>query len=263
MKNKKSLLTFPYVLWIILFTILPVGFLFFYAFYDKGFSLEYIKEAFSSIHLMALWNSIKLSFWATFVCLLISYPLGLALKSMKFKRKSILIMMVVAPMWMNYVLRIMAWQLILSQNGFLNQFLRLIHLPTADIGNSTTAILIGMVYDYLPFMLLPVYNSIAEIQNDVIEAAYDLGANKFTVLKKIMIPLSMPGIISGIIMVFVPALTTFAISDMLGGGKVMLIGNVIEQEFISSLNWNLGSALSLILMIFVIPGLFSKGDSKL
>ena len=164
---------------------------------------------------------------------------------------------------MNFVLRIMAWQLLLSRNGIINGFLGALGLPGQDLANSSAAIVIGMVYDYLPFMILPVYNAVSELREDIIEAARDLGAPPRAVLTKIMIPLTRPGIISGITMVFVPSLTTFAIPDILGGGKVMLIGNIIEQEFSTSMNWNLGSGLSIALMIFVlISMMFTAGNEE-
>ena len=150
------------------------------------------------------------------------------------------------------MLRTMAWQVLLEKNGIINSFLAAIGLPRLAIINTSAAVVLGMVYDYLPFMVLPIYNAIVRIDKNLIEAAYDLGAEKRTVLAKIIIPLSVPGIVSGVTMVFVPSLTTFAISNMLGGGKVNLIGNIIEQEFTASSNWNLGSGLSLIMMIFIV-----------
>ena len=170
---------------------------------------------------------------------------------------------VILPMWVNFVLRIMAWQLLLSRNGIINALLGALGLPGQHLANSNVAIVIGMVYDYLPFMILPVYNAVSELNEDILEAARDLGAPPKAVLTKIMIPLTMPGIISGITMVFVPSLTTFAIPDILGGGKIMLIGNIIEQEFSTSMNWNLGSGLSIALMIFVLISMMftSKTDA--
>ena len=161
-------------------------------------------------------------------------------------------MIFILPMWMNFMLRTLAWRLIFLNNGFLNQFLQVLGMKSVYLMNTKTAIVIGTAYDYFPFMVLPIYNAVMELNEDIIEAARDLGAGPSAVLRKIMIPLTMPGIISGITMVFVPSLTTFAISDILGGGKVMLIGNVIEQEFSTSMNWHLGSGLSIALMIFVL-----------
>ena len=146
----------------------------------------------------------------------------------------------------------MAWQVLLERNGIINQLLDLVGLPHLDIINTPAAVVLGMVYDYLPFMVLPIYNALIKIDRHVIEAAYDLGASGPQVLLKVIAPLSLPGIVSGITMVFVPSLTTFAVSNMLGGGKVNLIGNIIEQEFTVSSNWNLGAGLSLVMMIFIV-----------
>ena len=153
---------------------------------------------------------------------------------------------------MNFLLRTMAWQVLLEKNGIINHALSLIGLPHLDIINTPAAVILGMVYDYLPFMILPIYNAMIRIDKNLIEAAYDLGASKLLVFGKIILPLSVPGIVSGVTMVLLPSLTTFAISNMLGGGKVNLIGNIIEQEFTSSSNWNLGSGLSLVMMIFIV-----------
>ena len=155
-------------------------------------------------------------------------------------------------MWMNFMLRILAWQIILSNNGILNSILSAIGLPTIHILYTKSAVTLGMVYDFLPYMILPIYNALSKVSDQVVEAAADLGANWWTTFIKITVPLSRDGIISGIIMVFVPALSSFVVSNLLGGGKVLLIGNVIEQEFTLARNWYLGSGLSIILMIFVL-----------
>jgi spermidine/putrescine transport system permease protein len=156
------------------------------------------------------------------------------------------------PMWMNFLLRILAWKLLLNKNGVLNTMLLSLGLEPVMILNTPAAVVFGMVYEYLPFMILPIYNSMARIKKDYIEAAHDLGANDITIFFKIIIPLTLSGIISGVVMVFVPALTSFAVSELLGGGKVLLIGNVIEESFMQGMQWNAGSSLSLVLMIFVM-----------
>ncbi|MCR4907646.1 MAG: ABC transporter permease [Lachnospiraceae bacterium] len=255
--QKRTLLAFPYIFWIIAFTLIPVLILFWYAFTDAegAFTLKYLAAVFQKVHLKSLWMSVRLSFVCTVLCLLIAYPLSLCMRSLKISRKWMLTTIVIIPMWMNFVLRIMSWQLILSKNGILNRLFSMLSLPPQNLANSGAAIVIGMVYDFLPFMLLPIYNSVMDVEEDVLEAARDLGAGTLTVIFKILVPLNRPGIISGITMVFVPALTTFAISDMLGGGKVMLIGNIIEQEFLNTMNTHLGSGLSLILMVFILIGM--------
>lgn len=252
--NKRTLLSTPYIIWIIGFTVLPLLMIVIYALGDGqgGVTLGNILAIFERVHIKALALAIWLALLCTVVCLLIAYPLAVFLRKLNVGKKGMMAIIVILPMWMNFVLRIMAWQLLLSKNGIINFVLTGLRLPPQDWANSAVAIVIGMVYDYLPFMILPIYNSVMELREDILEAAQDLGAGSFAVLRKIMLPLTTPGIVSGITMVFVPALTTFAISDILGGGKVMLIGNVIEQEFSASMNWHLGSGLSIALMIFVL-----------
>lgn len=256
--NKRTLLAAPYIVWIIGFTVIPILMIAVYALGDGdgGFTLENILAILEPVHLKALWLALRLALICTLVCLLIAYPLALVLRKLNVGKQGMMTLIVILPMWVNFVLRIMAWQLLLSRNGIINGVLGWLGLPGQDWANSGVAIVIGMVYEYLPFMILPVYNAVTELGEDVIEAAKDLGAEFPAILRKIMIPLTMPGIISGITMVFVPALTTFAISDILGGGKVMLIGNIIEQEFSTSMNWNLGAGLSIALMIFVLISMF-------
>ena len=155
-------------------------------------------------------------------------------------------------MWMNFLLRTLAWQTLLEKNGVINNILSFLHLPTLEIINTPGAIILGMVYNFLPFMVLPIYNVLVKIDQNVINAARDLGANGVQTFFKVIFPLSIPGVISGITMVFVPAMTTFVISTLLGGSKILLIGNVIEQEFTQGNNWHLGSGLSLVLMVFIL-----------
>ncbi len=256
--KKRQYFALPYLYWMAVFAIVPIFMLVRYAAFDETghMTAEYFAEALSAVHFRSFLLSLFLALSCTLICLLLAYPLSLILKSLKINETGVLIMIVIAPMWMNYVLRIMSWQLLLSKNGVINVILGFLGLPPQNLGNSAAAIVIGMVYDYLPFMLLPVYHTILSIDNRLIEAAHDLGAGRLAVFSRVVWPLSRPGVISGVIMVFIPSLTTFAISDMLGGGKVMLIGNIIEQEFVTSMNWHTGSALSLLLLVFTIPGLF-------
>ena len=252
--SKRRYLSVPYVVWIIGFTILPLIMIVTNAFGDGAghVTAANVLAIFEPVHRKAFLLSVGLALICTGVCLVLAYPLALILRKLHLGRKGFIIMVVILPMWMNFVLRIMALQLILSRNGILNMVLNAIGLPSQHWSNSMIAIVIGMVYDYLPFMILPIYNAIMEIDEVILEAASDLGAGRMSVIGRIILPLSFPGIASGITMVFVPSLTTFAISDILGGGKVLLIGNVIEQEFITSMNWNLGSGLSIALMVFVL-----------
>ena len=161
-------------------------------------------------------------------------------------------------MWMNFLLRTLAWQTLLEKTGVINSVLSLFHLPALNIINTPYAIVLGMVYNFLPFMVLPIYNSLIKLDQDVINAAKDLGANGLQTFTKVIFPQTLPGVISGITMVFIPALTTFVISNLLGGSKILLIGNVIEQEFTQASNWNLGSGLSLVMMLFIIISMIAS-----
>ena len=251
---KKTWFAFPYILWIIGFTLIPLGLVLYYAFTgaDGGFTLANVLAITEPVHLKSLWTSLKMAFLTTLICFILAYPLGLVLCSLNLKKSNFIIFLFILPMWMNFLLRTMAWQLILSNNGVLNTLLGFLHLPKVHIIYTFQAVLIGMVYDFLPFMILPIYNVLSKIDTNVIEAARDLGANSVQTFTKILLPLSVPGIISGITMVFVPSLTTFVISDLLGGSKILLIGNVIEQEFKQGSNWHSGSGMSLVLMVFIL-----------
>lgn len=261
--NKKTLLAQPYLIWISAFIVIPLIFIVYYGVTtaDGIFTLENIAKISEPENLKALGLSLLLSLISTMICIILAYPLAMILAASKNSKAAFVIFIFILPMWMNGLLRTYAWQAILENNGILNTMLELLHLPKASIINTPTAIIIGMVYNYLPFMILPIYNSLAKIGDDVKNAAKDLGANNLQVFRKITLPLSLPGVISGIIMVFIPALTTFVISDILGGSKILLIGNVIEQEFKVNSNWHVGSALSLVLMIFIFICIFFTGFS--
>jgi spermidine/putrescine transport system permease protein len=203
-------------------------------------------------NIKALVYALILSVISTLICLVMAYPLAMILCNMKFNANGFIVMIFIIPMWMNFLLRTLAWQTLLEKNGVINMILSFLHLPTLNIINTPYAIVLGMVYNFLPFMLLPIYNSLIKIDRNVINAARDLGANSVETFCHIIFPLSLPGVISGITMVFVPSLTTFVISDLLGGAKILLIGNVIEQKFKQGSNWNVGSGLSLVLMVFIL-----------
>lgn len=263
---KQQFLAGPYLIWIIGFIILPMLMIVYYAFTsgDGGFTMEYIAAAFTlETNRKAIGLSLQLGVVCTVICLALSYPVAMILNSMQIKNQGMVVFIFMLPMWMNFMLRILAWKLLLSKNGVFNSFLTSLGLGRISIINTPAAVVLGMVYDFLPFMLLPIYNSMTRIRKDWIEAAKDLGANSVTIFFKIIVPLTVSGIISGIVMVFVPSLTSFAISQVLGGGQVLLIGNVIEQDFMQGIQWNAGSGLSFVLMIFVIAsmalvGLFDK-----
>ena len=250
---KKPYIT-PFVIWIIAGTIIPLVSIAYYGFTnrDGGFTFENITAMFRPDHMQALGLSLLLAFISTAICLIIAFPMAMILRESKFGKQGFLIFIIILPMWMNFLLRTMAWQVLLERQGVINAIITAVGLPRQELMNTPGAIVLGMVYDFLPFMILPIYNTVSKIDNSMIEAAYDLGASKKTTYTKVILPLSVPGIVSGITMVFIPALTTFVISNMLGGGKINLIGNIIEQEFTINSNWYLGSGLSLVMMLFII-----------
>lgn len=252
--NRKKLLGTPYFIWSALFIIIPLCMVFYYGLTDKtgAFTLKNIIAVSSPGHAKALWMALLLSLISTLICLLLAYPLAMILSRMSVNQNSFIVLIFILPMWMNFLLRTLAWQTLLEKTGVINSILTFFHLPPLNIINTPYAIVLGMVYNFLPFMVLPIYNSLAKIDPNVIHAARDLGANELQVFVKITLPLTTPGVISGIIMVFIPALTTFLISKLLGGGKILLIGNVIEEEFTITGNWHLGSGLSIVLMMFII-----------
>ena len=258
MRNKtrkfKRLLAGPYLFWSVSFIIIPLLMIFYYGLTDKdgAFTLLNIAKITTPENLKALGLALLLSFVSTVICLLLAYPLAMILSNLGVNQSSFIVLIFILPMWMNFLLRTLAWQNLLEKNGVINVILDFLNLPALEIINTPYAIVLGMVYNLLPFMVLPIYNVLAKIDKDVIAAARDLGANNVQTFLRIILPLSVPGIISGITMVFVPALTTFVISDLLGGSKILLIGNVIEQEFKQGSNWHVGSGLSLVLMIFII-----------
>lgn len=254
---KQQFLAGPYLVWIIGFILLPMAMILYYAFTnsDGSFTIEYIAAIATETNRKAIFLSLRLGVICTLVCLVLSYPLAMILNSMQIKNQGLVVFIFMLPMWMNFMLRILAWKLLLSKNGVINSILTSIGLSRINIINTSGAVILGMVYDFLPFMLLPIYNSLTRIRKDWIEAARDLGAGNVTIFFKIILPLSVSGIISGIVMVFVPSLTSFAISQVLGGGHVLLIGNVIEQDFMQGMQWNAGSGLSFVLMIFVIASM--------
>lgn len=252
--NKKKLLGAPYFIWSVMFIIIPLCMVFYYGLTDKtgAFTFENIIAISIRGHAKALWTALKLSFISTLICLLLAYPLAMILCKMNVNQSSFIVLIFVLPMWMNFLLRTLAWQTLLEKTGVINNILALLHLPSLNIINTSYAIVLGMVYNFLPFMILPLYNALVKIDQNVINAAMDLGASGLQVFTKITLPLTIPGIISGITMVFIPALTTFVISKLLGGSKILLIGNVVEEEFTQAGNWHLGSGLSIVLMLFII-----------
>ena len=252
--KSKWLFSGPFLVWTIAFIMIPLAIIVYYGLTDAdgGFTLNNIAQMGTPENIKALVYALVLSLISTIICLIMAYPLAMILCNLNFNANGLIVMIFIVPMWMNFLLRTLAWQTLLEKNGVINMILNALHLPTLNIINTPYAIVLGMVYNFLPFMLLPIYNSLIKIDKNVINAARDLGANGFQTFIRITFPLSLPGVISGITMVFVPALTTFVISDLLGGAKILLIGNVIEQKFKQGSNWNVGSGLSLVLMVFIL-----------
>lgn len=249
----QKLIAAPYLLWMAVFVIVPLVMVAYFAFWgeDGNFTLDNIKNVvqYGEIFL----RSIILAAIATVICLLISYPISFILSRMNVKTQSTMLMIVMLPMWMNFLLRTYAWMTLLGNEGIINSFLNLFGLGPFKMLNTQGAIVLGMVYNYLPYMILPIYSVMVKIDNSILEAASDLGCNKITTTIKLVVPLSIPGIMSGITMVFVPAISTFIISRMLGGGSNLLIGDLIEMQFLgNAYNPNLGSAISLVLMVIVL-----------
>ena len=257
-RNKKTrytmILSGPYLLWIIGGTLIPLIMMFYYGLTtaDGGFTLSNVFAIAEAGHAKALGQALLYSAVSTVVCFVLAFPLAVILKNSKLGTKGFVVFVFILPMWMNFLLRTMAWQVLLEKGGVINGVLTWMGLPRMRLINTPGAIIMGMVYDFLPFMIMPLYNVMSKIDNNVVEAARDLGASGWQVIYKVLLPLSVPGIVSGVTMVFVPALTTFVISNMLGGGKIFLIGNVIEHEFTVGDNWHLGAGLSLVMMVFIL-----------
>ncbi len=253
-------LAYPYVIWILFFIVLPLILILFYSFssgniHDPStlsFSLESYGRVLEPMYLKVILNSFGLAAVSTLLCLLLGYPVALIISKANPKYRNMLLMFLLVPMWMNFLLRTYAWMSLLSPNGFINRMLEFLGLPRLEIMPGEGAVLLGMVYNFLPFMVLPIYTVLSKIDGHVLEAAADLGANKALSFIRVILPLSLPGVVSGITMVFLPGVSTFVISGLLGGGKTPLIGDLIEQQFLSDRNWHFGSSLSIILMIIIL-----------
>ena len=249
----QKLISAPYILWMIIFIIVPLAMVAYFAFTTSSgdFTLDNLKAVGQYTNIFV--RSIRLAAIATVICLIISYPAAFILARMDKKVQSTVLMLVMLPMWMNFLLRTYAWMTLLGNNGIINSLLRFIGLGSVKLLNTQGAVVLGMIYNYIPYMILPLYSIMVKIDKSVMEAAQDLGCNAVQVLLRVVLPLSVPGIISGITMVFVPAISTFIISRMLGGGSELLIGDLIEMQFLgNAYNPNLGAAISLVLMVIVL-----------
>ena len=243
----------PYLLWMVIFILVPLLLVAYYAVTtpDGAFTIDYISQV--GEYTPVLVRSVWLAFIATVLCLLIAYPLAFIISRKSGSGQRTMVMLVMLPMWMNFLLRTYAWMTILEKNGLINRFLAQFGIGPLEMINTQGAVVLGMVYNYLPFMILPLYSVMTKIPNALIEAAQDLGCNGVQVLIRVLLPLTLPGISTGIIQVFVPSVSTFIISRMLGGGGNLLIGDLIDLQFLgNAYNPHLGSAISLVLMVLIL-----------
>jgi len=265
--SQRARMAAPFLIWAFVFIIVPIALTIYYSLTvetDSGmvFSWANYTRAFEPTYLIVMWRSILLALLSTVICVLTGYPIAYIMASKEYASRGFLLFLFLVPMWMNFLLRTYSWIAILENNGIINTFLKAIHMPALKLLYVDQAVVLGMVYNFLPFMILPIYTVLKKMDQSLIEAAQDLGANNRGVFLKLVFPLSIPGVISGITMVFMPAVTTFIISSLLGGGQYMLIGNLIEQQFLRVNDWHFGSAVSVILMALVIisVGIFSMVD---
>lgn len=253
----------PYVLWMLLFIVFPILLILLYSFSSTKtaelsnftFSLQSYQRFFEPLYLKILGKSIWLSFISTLACLIIGYPIAYMI-SKEEKRRNLLILLFTIPMWMNFLLRTYAWLTLLGNNGIINRIIKMLGFAPWDLMYNDKSILLGMIYNFLPFMVLPIYSILVKMDESLVEAASDLGASPVEVFWKVTIPLSLPGVVSGVAMVFIPAISTFVISSLLGGNKYYLIGNLIEQQFRFTGDWAFGSAISVILILILLAVLF-------
>ncbi len=251
-KFSRTLMDKPYLIWSLLFIIAPLLMVVYYAVTDStgSFTLKYIEaipDYTSTILLSVLYG-----IFASLICLVLAYPFAYFLTKTKLSTQKTMVMLVMLPMWMNFLIRTYSLMTILGDSGIINTFLNSIGIDTVKLLNTSGAVLFGMVYNFLPFMILPIYSVLSKLDKSLIEAAHDLGATDFQVMRKVIMPLSLPGVLSGITMVFVPCVSTFYITQKLGGGQIVLIGDVIETQFQNANNYNLGASLSFVLMILIL-----------
>ena len=271
-KQSESRLATPYAIWSVLFIVIPLILIVFFSFTKQVdgrymFTLDNFDKFFNVMYFKVVRRSLVLAFISTVLCLIVGYPTAYIISKAKPSKRATLLLLCILPMWMNFLLRTYAWSAILGKNGFINTLLGMVGLGPINILYTDAAVLLGMVNNFLPFMILPIHTILSKMDQDLINAAKDLGANNFQVFTKVIFPLSLPGVISGITMVFMPAVSTFVISKLLGGGQFYLIGNLIEQEFMSVGDWHFGSAISIFMMIIILISMaimnkYSSGTDK-
>lgn len=266
MKKERSISQYPYIVWSIIFIVVPIFLVIYFSLTNSSgsFTLENYKKLFDPRYMKVFFNSLKLASISTILCLILGYPVAYFLSKSNPKTRNILMLLLIVPMWMNFLLRTYAWMSIIGRNGIINTIFKAIGFPAMNILYTDSAVVLGMIYNFLPFMIIPIYTVLIKIDENVIKAAADLGADKFIIFKKIIFPLSIPGVMSGITMVFMPAVSTFVISKLLGGGQYMLIGNLIELQFTTVGDWYFGSAISILMMIIILisMAILSKYEDK-
>ena len=261
---KRSAPAYPYVFWAVAFIVVPLVMILAYSVIDTDggavtFTLRHIKQCFEPLYLGVIIYSFKIAVYCTLICFVLGYPIAMILAGDTFKDKNTLLFLIIVPMWMNFLLRTYAWLTILETNGILNRLLGFFGVAPQQFLYNEGAVMLGMVYNFLPFMILPIYSVLTKMDKSILEAANDLGANKYESFMRVIFPLSMPGVFSGVIMVFMPAVTTFVITRLLGGGKHNMIGNIIEHQFVVAGDWGFGSALSALLMIIILISIAISG----
>lgn len=247
-----QLINAPYIVWSVLFIVAPMIMVVYYAFTDRSGAFTWNNITALTAYKETFARSIGYAVAATVICLVLAYPLAYIMARSKASKQRTLMMLVMLPMWMNFLIRTYSWISILSNTGIINNLLKAVGLPTVQMINTPGAVILGMVYNFLPYMVLPIYSIMSKLDYSLTEAAQDLGCSSTSVLRRVILPLSMPGVVSGITMVFVPSVSTFYISQKLGGGKFLLVGDSIEMQFQSAYNYNLGASLSLVLMLMII-----------
>ena len=257
-------LTGPYLVWALIFVLVPLTMTFYYAFsLDGTFTLVNFQRFFSGPALATLIKSLRVALISTVICLALGYPMAYFIAQSSIRFRPMAMTLIIIPMWMNFLLRTYSWMTLLSRKGIISTILVSLGLGPVDLLYTEFAVILGMVYNFLPFMVLPIYTSLSKMDRSLVEAANDLGANRLQTFSRVIFPLSLPGVFSGISMVFIPAISTFEISTLLGGNKTNLIGNVIEQQFTVTGNWNYGFSMAVILMVFLVLSLiFTKEEEE-
>ncbi|HAE41604.1 MAG TPA: ABC transporter permease [Clostridiales bacterium] len=260
MNKKQKFFAYPYVVWMFIFIVFPIVLVFLYSITTKevnniktiNFTLNNYKLFFDPLYIGVTIRSINLALVSTIFCLVLGYPIAYIISKINVKNRNTVLLLFILPMWMNMLLRTYAWMTILGNNGIINNFLNMLGFPSLRLLYNNSAIIIGMVYNFLPFMVLPIYTALSKMDQNLVEASHDLGADNRTTFLKVILPLSLPGVISGIIMVFMPAVSSFVIPRLLGGNRSLYIGTLIENLFLVTGDWNFGSAVAIMMMLIIL-----------